>query len=83
MESLPPQRSLGLSWNLDTDSFTFRVSQEEKPLTKRGILSTVNSLFDPLEFAASVTVGGKNIMRELSVEQYDCDALLPTTKHDQ
>lgn len=33
-ESLPLQRSLGLSWNLVTDSFTFRVSSEEKPLTK-------------------------------------------------
>lgn len=35
VEPLPLQMSLGLSWNLDTDSFTFSVSQEEKPLTKR------------------------------------------------
>lgn len=77
------QRSLGLSWNLVTDSFTFCVSSEEKPLTKRGILSTVNSLFDPLGFVAPVTVGGRNIMRELSVEQYDWDAPLPTAKQEQ
>lgn len=43
-EPLPVQRSLGLTWNLETEGFTFRVSQEEKPITKRGILSTVNSL---------------------------------------
>ncbi|XP_075315887.1 uncharacterized protein LOC142375626 [Odontesthes bonariensis] len=82
-ESPSLQRSLGLSWNLVTDSFTFCVSSEEKPLTKRGILSTVNSLFDPLGFVAPVTVGGRNIMRELSVEQYDWDAPLPTAKQEQ
>lgn len=82
-ESPPLQRSLGLGWNLVTDSFTFCVSSEEKPLTKRGILSTVNSLFDPLGFVAPVTVGGRNIMRELSVEQYDWDAPLPTAKQEQ
>ncbi|XP_051239353.1 uncharacterized protein LOC127353832 [Dicentrarchus labrax] len=82
-ESPSLQRSLGLSWNLVTDSFTFCVSSEEKPLTKRGVLSTVNSLFDPLGFVAPVTVGGRNIMRELSVEQYDWDAPLPTAKQEQ
>lgn len=33
-DPLPVQRSLGLSWNLEMDCFTFRVSQEEKPVTK-------------------------------------------------
>lgn len=66
-----------------TDSFTFCVSPEEKPLTKRGIPSTVNSLFDPLGFVAAVTVGGRNITRELSVGQYDWDAPLPAAKQEQ
>lgn len=83
VEPLPPQRSLGLTWNLDTDSFTFHVSQEKKPITKRGILSTVNSLFDPLGFVAPVTLGGRIIMRELSAEQYDWDTPLPSAKQEQ
>ncbi|XP_056409269.1 uncharacterized protein LOC130324954 [Hyla sarda] len=53
-ESPPLQRSLGISWDLKTDSFTFRVSREEKPFTKRGVLSTVNSLYDPLGFVAPI-----------------------------
>lgn len=39
MDPLPLQRSLGLSWHLQTDSFTFLVSTEKKPFTRRGILS--------------------------------------------
>lgn len=41
-DPLPLQRSLGLSWELQTDSFTFRVSRDTKPFTRRGMLSTVH-----------------------------------------
>ncbi|XP_049341522.1 uncharacterized protein LOC125806060 [Astyanax mexicanus] len=68
-DPLPLQRSLGLSWNLETDSFTFQVSREVKPYTRRGILSTVNSLYDPLGFIAPVILQGKALVRELSTEQ--------------
>ncbi|XP_052761860.1 uncharacterized protein LOC128204486 [Mya arenaria] len=53
-DTLPTQRSLGMNWKLETDSFTYSVSKDEKPLTRRGVLSTVNSLFDPLGFVAPV-----------------------------
>lgn len=69
VDPLPLQRSLGLSWNLEMDSFTFLVSQEKKPYTRRGILSTVNSLYDPLGFVAPVVMQGKALVRELSTEQ--------------
>ncbi|XP_048249047.1 uncharacterized protein LOC125378158 [Haliotis rufescens] len=48
---LPVQRSLGMMWDLQSDSFTFKVSADPKPYTKRGILSTINSLFGPMGFA--------------------------------
>ena len=51
----PIQRSLGLSWDLKRDMFTFRVADSEKPFTHRGVLATVNSLFDPLGFVAPST----------------------------
>jgi len=78
VDPLPLQRSLGLSWNLETDSFTYVVSCEEKPYTRRGVLSTVNSLYDPLGFVAPITMNGKALVRELSSEQSEWDApLLP------
>ncbi|XP_067279206.1 uncharacterized protein [Pseudorasbora parva] len=82
-DSLPVQRSLGLSWNLETDSFTFQISCDEKPYTRRGILSTVNSIYDPLGFVAPITMQGKAIIRELTLEQHEWDTPLPSEKHSE
>ena len=80
IDLLPPQRSLGLNWHLRTDTFTFLVSREEKTFTRRGILSTVNSIFDPLGFVAPITVQGKAIVRELCVEHCDRDTPISAEK---
>eukprot|EP00079_Xenopus_tropicalis_P020479 XP_012811408.1 PREDICTED: uncharacterized protein LOC105946345 [Xenopus tropicalis] len=79
-DTLPVQRSLGLNWDLKSDTFTFQVNKDEKPFTRRGVLSTVNSLYDPLGFAAPVTVQGKALLRELTVESCDWDSPLPAAK---
>ncbi|XP_048747853.2 uncharacterized protein LOC125660050 [Ostrea edulis] len=72
-DDLPLQRSLGLNWDLDSDSFTFRVSLKETPFTRRGVLSTVSSLFDPLGLIAPVTIQGKLILRDLISGTVDWD----------
>jgi hypothetical protein len=41
----PLQRSLGLNWDLNSDNFLFRLSPDDKPVTRRGILSTINSIY--------------------------------------
>ena len=74
---LPLQRSLGLNWNLQTDNFTFLVSSEMKPYTRRGVLSTVNSIYDPIGFVAPVSVTGKIFLRELVSGTQDWDSPLP------
>ena len=60
-DSLPAQRSLGVFWDLETDAFTFKVSLPEKPFTRRGVLSIVNSVYDPLGFAVPVMLEGRTI----------------------
>ncbi|XP_071098015.1 uncharacterized protein [Haliotis cracherodii] len=75
---LPVQRSLGMAWDLQSDSFTFKVSADPKPYTKRGILSTINSLFDPMGFAAPVTIRGKILFRDLISGNSDWDQPLPS-----
>ena len=57
-DSLPAQRSLGVSWDLEKDNFTFQVSPPDKPFTRRGVLSIVNSVYDPLGLAAPVLLEG-------------------------
>ena len=76
-DDLPLQRSLGVSWNIATDTFTFQISNDEKPYTRRGVLSMVNSLYDPLGFVAPVTIQGRLLLRELSKQAEDWDSLLP------
>lgn len=83
VDPLPPQRSLGLIWNLQSDTFTFCVSRERKPFTRRGILSAVNGLYDPLGYVAPITIQGKALVRELSAEQAEWDAPLPALKEEQ
>ena len=63
---LPTQRSLGVHWALEKDSFTFQVSLPEKPFTRRGVLS-INSVYDPLGFVVPVLQEGKLLLRQLII----------------
>ena len=42
------ERALGLLWDVKNDRITFQHSPKSLPNTKRGILSLVGSIFDPL-----------------------------------
>ena len=64
--SAPVQRSLGVSWDLTADAFTFTVKAGNKPFTKRGVLSIINSLYDPLGIAAPVLIQGKCLLRAMT-----------------
>lgn len=77
------QRSLGLLWEISTDTLTFSVSSDPKPFTRRGVLSTVNSIFDPLGLLAPVTVSGRALLRELTADLSDWDTPLPEEKRDK
>ena len=72
-DEAPLQHSLGLGWELSPDVFTFKVSSDDKPLTRRGVLSTVNSIFDPLGFLSPVTLQGKVILRDMTAEKKGWD----------
>lgn len=67
------QRSLGLIWETMTDTFTFSVATTDKPFTRRGFLSSVNSVFDPMGLLATVTIQGRALLRELTSENSDWD----------
>ena len=64
-DSLPAQRSLGVYWNLEKDCFTFQVSPPNKPFTRRGVLSIVNSVYDPLGLAVPVLLEGRLQLQRL------------------
>ena len=66
-------RVLGVQWRVKEDKFTFDVNLPQKPCTRRGILSTIASLYDPLGFAAPVTLEGKLILQSLCKQKAEWD----------
>ena len=65
VDSLPLECALGVHWCVESDSFQFAIVLQDKPCTRRGILSTVSSIFDPLGFVAPLLLDGKSILQEL------------------
>lgn len=68
---LPTQQTLGVAWSIDKDLFIMKVNCEEKPFSKRCILSLVNSIFDPIGIACPVILGGKLIQRRILSQSRD------------
>lgn len=64
-DDLPVQRSFSISWDFNADVFTFKISSDQKPFTRREVLSTIYSLFYPLGFPSPVTVQGKILFRQM------------------
>ena len=60
---LTVDRTLSLQWIVSEDSYTFHVYLIDKPSTRRGVLSTASSLYDPLGFVAPVTLLPKLILQ--------------------
>ena len=76
-DTLPIQRSLGTCWCMESDTFKFRITLKDKPFTRRGILSTVSSLYDPLGIVSPVVLKGKLMLRELVQQKADWDDPVP------
>lgn len=72
-DPLPIERTLGIMWCAETDSFQFCIVIQDRPLTRRGILSTVSSVYDPLGLVAPLILVGKQILQDLCRENADWD----------
>lgn len=64
-DKLPMERALGTQWDIERDIFTFNTVLKPQPMTRRGILSIVSSVYDPLGFLAPVVLSAKQILQEL------------------
>ena len=64
-DTLPIQRALGLKWDMESGKFIFDGVLKDKPTTRRGILSLISSLDDPLGFLAPVVLPAKKLLQDL------------------
>ncbi|XP_077978095.1 uncharacterized protein LOC144433628 [Glandiceps talaboti] len=76
-DNLPIERALGIQWCVETDTFKFHIQAKDQPPTRRGILSTVASIYDPLGFLAPFILIGKGILQEMCRNGIDWDEPLP------
>ena len=73
VQSLPIERALGVSWCVETDSFCFRIVLKDTPLTRRGILASISSVYDPLGFGAPFVLPAKQLLQQLCSEHKSWD----------
>ena len=72
-DKLPYERTLGMMLDVQEDTFRFNTNIDEKPTTRRGILSMASSIFDPLGFLCAVFLHPKLLLQQLTREKLDWD----------
>jgi hypothetical protein len=77
IDKLPNERSLGVTWRLEEDLFSFEVPSWDKPSTRRGMLSALSSLYDPLGLISPFALRGRLILQELTCACIGWDEELP------
>ena len=70
---LPEERALGICWDTERDTFKFQIDIKEKPITRRGMLSIVSSVYDPLGLVAPFILKGKRILQLLCQDEIGWD----------
>lgn len=73
-DRLPIERALGVQ---ESDTLKFRVVIQNKPLTRRGVLSMVSTIYDPLGILAPLILPVKQILQELCRTKYAWDDSMP------
>ena len=74
---LPDEQVLGILWNVEADTLGFKIAIKEKPLTRRGMLSTLSSIYDPLGLDAPFLLKGKQIIQKLYAQNFRWDNQAP------
>lgn len=68
---------LGLTWKKDTDTLQVNFPSEPARETKRGVLTNLAKVYDPLGLVSPVTLEGKRLYREMCLQKLGWDTPLP------
>ena len=75
-KDLPVERTLGVEWNAERDQLRFTFQDGDKPSTRRGVLSTVAAVFDPLGLISPIIMKAKILLQKLCKMKFDWDQQL-------
>lgn len=70
-------RALGLYWCVETDTFQFKTSVESRSYTRRGILSVISSIYDPVSVLAPFILPPKRLLQEICRKNISWDKEVP------
>ena len=71
------ERALGVHWTIESDTLGYRIELQDTPLTRRGILSTVSSIYDPLGIASPFLLKGRKILQLITAQKDGWDTYVP------
>ena len=75
-EELSSHKTLGLYWNPNLDELRIKVTIGTHPMTRRGLLSTLASVYDPLGMAGPFLLPAKLLLQRLSKQGLDWDTII-------
>ena len=73
---LSKDKALGICWNIEKDTFSFKINLDRKPITKRGLLSMISPIYDPLGYAAPFVLEGRRILQRLCNKNVQWDEIV-------
>ena len=83
IDALPVEKALGVCWSVEGDSLGVRVAKKSTTATRRGILSTIASTYDPLGIVSPFALRGRLILQELTRLQIGWDEEIPLQQQKQ
>ena len=63
LDNLPLDRALEFHWDVESDTIGFIFSEREQPENRKGVLSSIATVYDPLEFASLLQLPGRELCK--------------------
>ena len=70
---LPIEKALGVNWCVESDTLGFRINLQDNPMTRRGTLATISSIYDVFGFASPFLLRGRKILQEITSDNHSWD----------
>ncbi|VDP92492.1 unnamed protein product [Echinostoma caproni] len=78
---LPTDKALGVQWDSENDEFLFQLQLPEETVTRKGVLSSSASLYNPMGFVAPWLLPGKILLQDLCRKNVTWDETLFESDH--
>ena len=68
---------MGIFWDAENDIIKFKIDLKDQPVTRQGMLSVINSIYDPLMLACPFLLQGRRLLQGLCQVMHGLDEMVP------